>query len=97
MNVQRWIRIFAVGMLSIANMAMAQDTPWHYDFEDRSEIYQAGAGSEVSLSTRHYKSGAQSLKFAWQNNGRLLFTDPATRRNKSADGISGVGVQRAGP
>ena len=87
MNVQRWIRIFAVGMLSIANMALAQDIPWHYDFEDKSETYQADAGSEVSLSTRHYKSGQQSLKFAWQNNGRLLFADPTPGRNKALTGF----------
>ena len=87
MNVQRWIRIFAVGMFGITNMALAQDIPWHYDFEDKSETYQADAGSEVSLSTRHYKSGQQSLKFAWQNNGRLLFKDPATRRNKRLTGF----------
>ena len=89
MNVQGWgwIMIFAGGMLGIANMAMAQDIPWHYDFEDRSETYQTGAGSEVSLSTKHYKSGEQSLKFAWQNNGRLLFTDPATRRSKRLNGF----------
>ena len=66
---------------------MAQDMPWRYDFEDGSETYRADAGSEVSLSTRRYKGGQHSLKFVWQNNGRLLFTDPAPGRNKELTGF----------
>ena len=70
----KWIVILA---LSLASAAMAQDMPWHYDFEDRSETYRADAGSEVSLSTRRYKGGQQSLEWSWENSGRLVFTDPA--------------------
>ncbi|MDE2800165.1 MAG: chondroitinase family polysaccharide lyase [Gemmatimonadota bacterium] len=80
----KWIFIFAVSM---ASAAMAQDMPWRYDFEAMGESYQVDAGSEVSLSTRRYKGGQQSLKFAWQNNGRLLFTDPAPGRNKALTGF----------
>ena len=80
----KWIVIFAVGM---ASAVLAQDMPWRYDFEDRSETYQADAGSEVSLSTRRYKAGLQSLKWTWHNNGRLLFTDPAPGRNKALTGF----------
>ena len=80
----KWIFIFAVGMTS---SAMAQDMPWRYDFEDGSESYRADAGSEVSLSTRRYKGGQQSLKWAWQSNGRLLFIDPVPGRNKALTGF----------
>ena len=80
----KWIFIFAVG---VASAAMAQDMPWRYDFEERSGSYRADAGSEVSLSARRYKGGQKSLKFAWQNNGRLLFTDPAPGRNKALTGF----------
>ncbi len=80
----KWIFIFAVGM---ASAAMAQDMPWRYDFEERSGSYRADAGSEVSLSTRRYKEGQHSLKWSWQNNGRLLFTDPAPGRNKALTGF----------
>ncbi|MDE2832470.1 MAG: chondroitinase family polysaccharide lyase [Gemmatimonadota bacterium] len=63
---------------------MAQNTPWHYSFEETtlSAAYRADAGSQVSLSTRRYKGGAQSLKWAWQNNGRIVFTDPAPGRSE---------------
>jgi len=88
MNLKCCIVIFALSMVSAA---MAQDMPWRYDFEAMGESYQVDAGSEVSLSTRRYKGGQQSLKFAWQNNGRLVFTDPAPGRNKDTDRISGVG------
>ena len=71
----------------MVNTAMAQNTPWHYDFEDMVAAYQVDAGSEVSLSARHYKGGQQSLRWAWQNNGRLLFTDPATQRNRALTGF----------
>ena len=87
MHLLRWVRVFAVGMFGITNMALAQDTPWRYDFEDGSETYRADAGSEVSLSARHYKSGQQSLKWTWQNNGRLLFTDPMQGRKKALTGF----------
>ena len=80
----KWIFIFAVGMTSAA---MAQDMPWRYDFEDGSGSYRADAGSEVSLSARRYKEGQHSLKWSWQNNGRLLFTDPAPGRNKALTGF----------
>ncbi|MDE2698413.1 MAG: chondroitinase family polysaccharide lyase [Gemmatimonadota bacterium] len=80
----KWIFIFAVGM---ASAAMAQDMPWRYDFEERSGSYRADAGSEVSLSARRYKEGQHSLKWSWQNNGRLLFTDPAPGRNKALTGF----------
>ena len=80
----KWFVIFAVGM---ASAAMAQDMPWRYDFEDGSGSYRADAGSEVSLSARRYKGGQHSLKFAWQNNGRLVFTDPAPGRNKVLTGF----------
>ena len=80
----KWIVIFAVGL---ASAAMAQDMPWRYDFEAMGESYEVDAGSEVSLSTRRYKSGRQSLRFVWQNNGRLLFTDPAPGRNKALTGF----------
>lgn len=80
----KWIFIFVVGLTSAA---MAQDMPWRYDFEDGSESYRADAGSEVSLSARRHKGGQQSLKWTWQNNGRLLFTDPAPGRNKALTGF----------
>ena len=80
----KWIFIFAV---SLTSAALAQDMPWRYDFEDGSGSYRADADSEVSLSTRRYKGGQQSLKFTWQNNGRLLFTDPASGRNKALTGF----------
>ena len=80
----KWIFIFAFGM---ASATMAQDMPWRYDFEERSGSYRADAGSEVSLSARRYKEGRQSLKFAWQDNGRLLFIDPAPGRNKALTGF----------
>ena len=71
----------------MVNAAMAQNTPWRYDFEEVSEIYRVDAGSQVSLSTRRYKAGQQSLKWTWQNNGRLVFTDPATQRNRTLNGF----------
>ncbi|MXZ08381.1 MAG: hypothetical protein F4Y79_02965 [Gemmatimonadetes bacterium] len=80
----KWIFILAIGM---ASAAMAQDIPWRYDFEDGSGSYRADAGSEVSLSARRYKGGQHSLKWSWQNNGRLLFTDPAPGRNKALTGF----------
>ncbi len=79
----KYIIIFALGL---AGAAMAQDMPWRYDFEEMGESYEIDAGS-VSPSTRRYKSGQQSLRFAWQNNGRLLFTDPAPGRNKALTGF----------
>ncbi len=79
----KWIVIFAISM---AGAAMAQDTPWRYDFEAMGESYEVDVGS-VSPSTRRYKLGQQSLRFAWQNNGRLLFTDPAPGRNKALTGF----------
>ena len=87
MNLQRWVMIFAGGVLGMVNAAMAQDTPWCYNFEEMSPAYQADAGSQVSPSTKHYKSGAQSLKWTWQNNGRLVFTDPAPGRSKALIGF----------
>ena len=84
MNLQCCIVILA---LSMASAAMAQDMPWRYDFEEMGETYRAGAGSEVSLSTRRYKGGRQSLKWSWENSGRLLFTDPAPGRNKALTGF----------
>ena len=75
---------------------MAQDMPWHYDFEDRSETYRSDAGSEVSLSTRRYKGGQQSLEWSWENSGRLVFTDPSPGRSEGTERVSGVGVQRGG-
>ena len=87
MNLQRWIIIFAGGMIGMVNAALAQNTPWRYDFEEVSGVYQIDAGSEVSLSTRRYKAGQQSLKWTWQSNGRLVFTDPATQRNRALDGF----------
>ena len=80
----KWIFIFAFGM---ASTAMAQDMPWRYDFEDGAGSYRADASSEVSLSARRYKGGQHSLKWSWQNNGRLLFTDPASGRNKALTGF----------
>ena len=80
----KWIVIFA---LSLSSAAMAQDVPWRYDFEDGSETYRADVGSEVALSTRRYKGGQQSLKWSWENHGRLLFTDPAPGRNKGLNGF----------
>ena len=87
MDLQRWIMSFAGGVIGMANAAMAQDIPWCYDFEDMSETYRADTGSEVSLSTRHYKSGSQSLKWTWQNDGRLLFTDPMQGRSEVLTGF----------
>ena len=87
MNLRRWIIIFAGGVLGMVDAAMAQNTPWRYDFEEMSGAFQADAGSQVSLSTRRYKGGTQSLKWAWQNNGRLVFTDPVTQRNRALNGF----------
>ena len=87
MNLRRWIIIFAGGVIGMVNAAMAQNTPWHYDFEALSGAYRADAGSQVSLSTRRYKWGTQSLKWTWQSNGRLLFTDPVTQRNRTLTGF----------
>ena len=87
MNLQRWIMIFGGGVLGMINMAMAQDTPWCYNFEEVSPAYQKDANSTISLSTKHYKSGQQSLKWIWQNNGRLLFTDPAPGRDRALNGF----------
>ena len=87
MNIQRWVMICTGGVIGLVNAAMAQDIPWHYNFEDMSETYQTDAGSEVSLSTRHYKSGEQSLKWTWQDDGRLLFKDPLTRRSRALTGF----------
>ncbi|MCY3870848.1 MAG: chondroitinase family protein, partial [Gemmatimonadetes bacterium] len=89
MNLRRWAIIFAGGVIGMVNAAMAQNTPWHYSFEETtlSAAYRADAGSEVSLSTRRYKWGAQSLKWTWQNNGRLVFTDPVTQRNRALTGF----------
>ena len=87
MDLQRWIMSFAGGVIGMVNAAMAQDIPWHYNFEDMSETYQTDAGSEVSLSTRHYKLGSQSLKWTWQNDGRLLFTDPMQGRSEVLTGF----------
>ena len=87
MNLQIWVIIFSNVILGMVNVAMAQNTPWRYDFEEMSEIYRADAGSEVSLSARRYKAGQQSLKWTWQNNGRLVFTDPATQSNRALDGF----------
>ena len=71
----------------MVDAAMAQNTPWRYDFEGIAETYQADAGSEVLLSTRRYKAGQQSLKWTWQNNGRLVFTDPAPGRSEVLTGF----------
>ncbi len=87
MNLQRWVMIFTGGMIGMVNIAMAQDTPWCYNFEEMSPAYQADTGSTISLSTDHYKWGAQSLKFVWQNGGRLFFTDPAPRRDEALTGF----------
>ena len=84
MNLQCCIVILTLGL---ASAAMAQDMPWRYDFEAMGESYRADAGSEVSLSTRRYKGGAQSLKWSWQNNGRLVFTDPAPGRSEALTGF----------
>ncbi len=87
MGLRRWIIIFIGGVLGMVNTAMAQNTPWRYDFEGIAETYQADEGSQVALSTRRYKWGAQSLKWTWQNNGRLLFTDPAPGRSDALTGF----------
>ncbi len=87
MNLRRWIIIFAGGVIGLVNAAMAQNTPWRYDFEALSGAYRADAGSQVSLSTRRYKWGAQSLKWEWQNNGWLVFTDPAPGRSDALTGF----------
>ncbi len=81
MTLQRWLTIVVVGVLGMVNATMAQDTPWHYDFEDMLSA-QADAGNQISLSTRHYKWGQQSLAWSWENGGRLLFTDPAPGRDE---------------
>ena len=86
MTLQRWLTLVMVGVLGMVHATMAQDTPWHYDFEDMPSV-QADAGSQLSLSTRHYKWGQQSLAWSWENGGRLLFTDPAPWRNKALIGF----------
>ena len=87
MNLQRWVMSFAGGVLGIVNIAMAQDTPWCYNFEEMPPAYQTDTGSEISLSTDHYKSGAKSLKWTWQNNGRLLFRDLTPGRSDALNGF----------
>ena len=80
MHTYKWILV-AIGVL--AHSAMAQDVPWHYDFEEASlsPAYRATAGSRIAVSTRHYKMGRQALVWTWQNGDRLLFTDPAPGRS----------------
>ena len=80
MHLYKWILLAS---LALAHSAMAQDTPWHYDFEEASLSpgYRADAGSQLSVSSRHYKTGQQSLAWTWQNRNRLLFTDPEPGRN----------------
>ena len=87
MDLRRWVIILAGGAIGMVNAAMAQNTPWRYDFEEMSEAFQADEGSVVSLSTRRYKWGAQSLEWTWQNNGRLLFTDPTLGRSEVLNGF----------
>ncbi len=87
MNFRRWLTLVVGGVLGIARIAMAQDTPWHYDFEELSPAYQADANSQLSLSTKHYKLGRQSLKWRWQNDGHLVFTDPAPERKTELEGF----------
>ena len=79
MHTWKWV-LLAIGVL--APSAMAQDAPWHYDFEEANlSAYRADANSQIAVSTRHYKKGLQSLRWTWQNNDRLLFTDPAPGRS----------------
>ena len=82
MNAWRWL-IVASGVLGIWHIALAQDVPWHYSFEETtlSAAYRKDASSVLSLSTRRYKLGQQSLKWTWQSNGWILFTDPAPERS----------------
>ncbi len=89
MNLQRCLVLVVGSVLGMVNAMMAQDMPWRYDFEEASlpSAYQADSGSQLSLSTRHYKSGRQSLMWSWQHGGRLLFTDPAPERNKRLTGF----------
>ena len=83
MNLHRWITIFAGGVFGIFNMAMAQDTPWSYDFEEMSSGFRADSRSQLSVSTNHFKSGQHSLEWKWEGQGRILFTDPAPGRRRS--------------
>ncbi len=89
MNLQRCLALVVGSVLGLTNTTMAQDAPWYYDFEDASlsTVYRADLDSHLSLSTRHYKSGRQSLMWSWQNGGRLLFTDPEPERNKRLTGF----------
>ncbi len=89
MNLQRCLALVVGSVLGLTNTTMAQDAPWHYNFEEVSvsSSYRADSSSHLSLSTRHYKSGRQSLMWSWQNGGRLLFTDPDPERNKRLTGF----------
>ena len=89
MNLQRCLVLVVGSVLGMVNAMMAQDTPWRYDFEEASlsSTYRADSSSQISLSTRHYKSGQQSLMWSWQNGGRLLFTDPEPGRDKRLTGF----------
>ena len=82
MNAWRWL-IVVSGVLGMGHVVLAQDTPWHYSFEETilSAAYRKDASSALELSTRRYKLGEQSLKWTWQNNGWILFTDPAPERS----------------
>ncbi len=85
MNLQRCLVLVVGIVFGLVNATMAQDTPWHFNFEEvnLSSAYRAAdAGSQLSLSTRHYKSGRQSLRWSWRNGSRLLFTDPEPERKK---------------
>ena len=85
MNLQRWLMIFSGGVLGIFNMAMAQDTPWHYNFEEMSSGFRADSRSQLSVSTNHFKLGQHSLKWKWEGRGRILFIDPAPKRGRALE------------
>ncbi|MBT3604988.1 MAG: hypothetical protein HN521_18155, partial [Candidatus Latescibacteria bacterium] len=52
-----------------------------------SSAWQVESGSELLLSTKHYKSGRQSLKWTWQGSSGLVFEDPAQSRTKTLTGF----------
>jgi chondroitin-sulfate-ABC endolyase/exolyase len=84
-----WMVVIFVVILGLVDMVMAQDVPWRYDFEETSlsSAWQVESGSELSLSTKHYKSGRQSLKWTWQGSSGLVFEDPAQSRTKTLTGF----------
>lgn len=86
MHTWKWVLLVSNVLV---HSAMAQDAPWHYDFEEASlsPAHRADANSQIAVSTHHYKMGRQSLAWTWQSKGRLSFADPAPGRSTALTGF----------